>query len=52
MIDMIAAGEERPPHVSEKEWAAAERQFFRQMDIENTPDEYIAGTAAYYHEHY
>ncbi|WP_425624929.1 hypothetical protein [Agrobacterium radiobacter] len=52
LFDQIDRGYPRPAHVSEDQWTAAERDYLHHMTLENTPDEFVPGTAAYARENY
>jgi hypothetical protein len=41
--EMIDRGLPRPDYISEEQWKAAERAYYRQMTLDNTPAEFIYG---------
>lgn len=43
--ELLDRGDDRPDYVTEERWKAAEKSYYRQMTLDNTPYEFIYGDA-------
>lgn len=51
LYDRYARGEDQPEWVPDTRWRSVGRQFDQDMTRENTPNEFVPGTSAYYRAH-